>query len=69
MIMSPKLVARTRELKAEAPDCLLLMEAGTFTDVLDQGVRVVVQVTALKPKRSDSMLPTLRGGSRCGARP
>jgi DNA mismatch repair ATPase MutS len=47
MIFSPKLVAHYRELKAQAPDCLLLMQVGTFMDVLDQDARTVAEVTGL----------------------
>lgn len=32
MIFSPKVVAHYRELKAQAPDCLLLMQVGTFME-------------------------------------
>ena len=48
MIFSPKLVRRYRELKAEASDCLLLMQVGAFMDVMDKDARVVAEVTGLK---------------------
>jgi len=48
MIFSPKLVQRYHELKAEAPDCLLLMQVGAFMDAMDEDARVVADVTGLK---------------------
>ena len=35
MIRSAKLVARYRELKAEAPGCVLLMQVGAFMQVME----------------------------------
>jgi len=36
MVYSAKLVKRYRELKAEAPGCLLLMQVGAFMQVQDE---------------------------------
>ena len=48
MIFSPKLVQRYHELKAEVPDCLLLMQVGAFMDVMDEDARALADVTGLK---------------------
>jgi len=48
MIISPKLLARYRELKQEVPDCLLLMQVGAFLQVMETDARTVAQVTGLK---------------------
>jgi len=42
MVFSPKLVARYQELKEQVPDCLLLMQVGTFMQVIDEDARRVV---------------------------
>ncbi len=39
MIRSPRLVTRYRELKAEAEGCLLLMQVGSFMQVMGEGPR------------------------------
>ena len=63
MIFSPKLVQRYRELKAEAPDCLLLMQVGAFMDVMDEDARAVSQVTGLKLQMAgDVDAPVVLGG-------
>ena len=36
MIFSPKLGQRYHELKAEVPDCLLVMQVGAFMDAMDE---------------------------------
>jgi hypothetical protein len=36
MILSQKLLTRYRDLKQDVPDCLLLMQVGTFMQVMDQ---------------------------------
>ena len=41
MVYSAKLVKRYRELKAEAPGCLLLMQVGSFLQVQDEDARAV----------------------------
>ena len=48
MIRSPKLVAQYRALKAEAGGCLLLMQVGSFMQVMDEDARAVAAVTGLK---------------------
>jgi len=65
MIFSPKLVARYRELKAQAPDCLLLMQVGTFMDVLDQDARAVAQVTGLKLQMAGEVDAHLSHANNC----
>jgi hypothetical protein len=46
MVFSPKLVARYQELKEQVPDCLLLMQVGTFMQVMDgAGPALPVNVT------------------------
>ena len=47
MIFSPKVVARYRELKAQAPDCLL-PQVRVFMTVTDEDARAVAQVTGLR---------------------
>jgi hypothetical protein len=48
MILSRKLLARSRELKQDVPNCLLLMQVGAFMQVIDQDARTVSQVTGRK---------------------
>ncbi|MCD4751123.1 MAG: hypothetical protein K8R59_17255 [Thermoanaerobaculales bacterium] len=48
MIRSTKLVARYRELKTEAPGCVLLMQVGAFMQVMDSDARAVSAITGLK---------------------
>lgn len=48
MVFSPKLVARYQELKEQVPDCLLLMQVGTFMQVMDEDARIASEVTGLK---------------------
>ena len=63
MIFSPKLVKRYRELKAEVPDCLLLMQVGAFMDVMDEDARAVAEVTGLKLQMAgDVDDPVVLGG-------
>ena len=63
MIFSPKLVQRYRELKAEVPDCLLLMQVGAFMDVMDDDARAVAEVTGLKLQMAgDVDAPVVLGG-------
>jgi DNA mismatch repair protein MutS len=63
MIFSPKLVQRYHELKAEVPDCLLLMQVGAFMDVMDEDARAVSQVTGLKLQMAgDVDAPVVLGG-------
>ena len=63
MIFSPKLVKRYRKLKAQVPDCLLLMQVGAFMDVMDDGARAVAGVTGLKLQMAgDVDDPVVLGG-------
>ena len=63
MIFSPKLVQRYRELKAEVPDCLLLMQVGAFMDVMDEDARAVAEVTGLKLQMAGEVdAPVVLGG-------
>ena len=63
MIFSPKLVQRYRELKAEVPDCLLLMQVGAFMQVMDEDARAVSEVTGLKLQMAgDVDDPVVLGG-------
>jgi DNA mismatch repair ATPase MutS len=48
MVFSQKLAKRYKELKEEAPDCLLLMQVGAFMQVMDGDARIVSQVTGFK---------------------
>ena len=48
MILSRKLLIRSRELKQDVPYCLLLAQVGAFMQVIDQDARTVSQVTGLK---------------------
>jgi DNA mismatch repair protein MutS len=62
MIFS-KLVQRCRELKAEVPDCLLLMQVGAFMDVMDEDARAVSEVTGLKLRMAGEVdAPVVLGG-------
>lgn len=63
MIFSPKLVTRYRELKAQAPDCLLLLQVGAFMKVLDEDARAVAAVTGLKLQLAGEIdAPVILGG-------
>jgi DNA mismatch repair ATPase MutS len=48
MIRSPKLVAQYRDLKGEVDGCLLLMQVGSFMQVMGDDARAVAAVTGLK---------------------
>ena len=48
MIFSQKLAFRYRELKADTPGCVLLMQVGAFMQVMDEDARRVSEVTGLK---------------------
>jgi DNA mismatch repair ATPase MutS len=39
MIFSQKLATRYRELKADTPGCVLLMQVGAFMQVMDEDAR------------------------------
>ena len=63
MIFSPKLVTRYRELKAQAPDCLLLLQVGAFMKVLDEDARAVAAVTGLRLQMAGEVdAPVVLGG-------
>lgn len=48
MVLSPKLIARYRELKLEAKDCVLLMQVGAFMQVMEKDANIISQITGLK---------------------
>ncbi len=63
MSISEKLISRSRELKQEAPDCILLMQVGVFMKVLDDDARAVSAVSGLKLQMAGSVdAPTVVGG-------
>ena len=63
MVISDKLVARYRALKAEAPGCLQLMQVGAFMQAMDEDARAVSAVTGLKLQiGGDVDAPTVAGG-------
>ncbi len=45
MVYSLKLVNGYKELKKEAPNCLMLMQVGVFMQVMDEDARAVSKVT------------------------
>ncbi len=63
MVYSPKLVQRYKELKAEVPDCLLVMQVGAFMQVMDEDARAVAAVTGLKLQMAGEVdTPVVLGG-------
>ena len=48
MVISQKLLTRYRELKKEAPGCLLLMQVQVSMQVLDGDAQIVSKVSGLK---------------------
>src|SRR4030066_98026 len=48
MVLSQKLISRYRELKQEAPGCVLLMQVGAFMQVMDKDAKTLSQLTGLK---------------------
>jgi DNA mismatch repair ATPase MutS len=48
MVISCRLIERYGELKRQAPDCLLLMQVGTFLKVMDEDARTVSGLIGLK---------------------
>ena len=48
MVNSKKIITRYRELKQEAPDCILLMQVGAFMQVMDKDAKTLSQLTGLK---------------------
>ena len=63
MGFSQKLIDRYRELKQEAPDCIMLMQVGAFMQVMNDDARAVSQVTGLKLQMAgDIDAPVVIGG-------
>ena len=63
MVVSQKLIARYAELKGEVPGCLLLMQVGTFLQVMGDDARAVAAVTGLKLQSGgDEDAPVVLGG-------
>jgi hypothetical protein len=63
MVISEKLIERDRALKAEVPECLLLMQVGAFMQVMDEDAHAVSAVTGLELQiGGDVDAPTVVGG-------
>lgn len=63
MIVSKNLRKRYKELKDEAPGCLLLMQVGVFMQVMDEDARAAAAVTGLKLQMAgDVDDPVVAGG-------
>ena len=63
MVFSQRLSARYRELKKEAPGCILLMQVGAFMQVMDEVARAVSEVTGLKLQMAGEVdTPLVLGG-------
>lgn len=63
MVFSEKLAERYHQLKAEQPDCILLMQVGAFMQVMNEDARAVSGVTGLKLKMAgDVDSPVVVGG-------
>lgn len=63
MVVSERLIARYAELKTEAPDCLLLMQVGSFMQVMGDDARAISAVTGLKLQMGGSVdAPVVLGG-------
>jgi len=63
VVVSQKLIARYAELKGEVPGCLLLMQVGTFLQVMGDDARAVAAVTGLKLQSGgDADAPVVLGG-------
>ena len=63
MVVSQKLIARYAELKGEVPGCLLLMQVGTFLQMMGDDARAVAAVTGLKLQSGgDAEAPVVLGG-------
>ena len=48
MAISQSIIEQYRQLKAERPDCVLLMQVGIFLQVLDADARALSELTGLK---------------------
>ena len=63
MIVSEKLQNRYKELKKEAPGCILLMQVGVFMQVMDVDARSVSAITGIKLQMAgDVDSPVVLGG-------
>jgi DNA mismatch repair protein MutS len=63
MVVSERLIARYEELKTEAPDCLLLMQVGSFMQVMGDDARAISAVTGLKLQMGGGVdAPVVLGG-------
>jgi DNA mismatch repair protein MutS len=63
MALSQKLIDRYCELKKQVPDCLLLMQVGTFFQITNEDARIASQVTGLKLQMAgDIDNPVVSGG-------
>jgi DNA mismatch repair ATPase MutS len=63
MVFSQKLREKYMELKAQAPGCLMLMQVGSFMQVMDEDARAVSAVTGLKLQMGgDIDAPVVLGG-------
>ena len=63
MAISKTIIEQYRQLKADAPKCVLLMQVGVFMQALNDDARTVSQVTGLKLRMSgDVDDPVVVGG-------
>jgi DNA mismatch repair protein MutS len=63
MIFSPRLAEQYAALKQQAPDCLLLMQVGSFMQVQAEDARAVALVTGLKLQMAGEVdAPVILGG-------
>lgn len=63
MVVSEKLANRYREMKVEESNCLLLMQAGAFMQVMNDDARAVSAITGLKLQMAgDIDDPVVLGG-------
>jgi len=63
MVFSEKLAQRYRELKAEQTGCLLLMQVGSFMQVMNEDARTVAAITGLKLQMAGEVdAPVVIGG-------
>jgi DNA mismatch repair ATPase MutS len=63
MAISQKLITHYKELKRQAPDCLLLMQVGAFMQVMNEDAQSVSDVTGIKLQMAgDVNAPVITGG-------
>lgn len=63
MTLSQKLITRYSELKRQAPDCILLMQVGTFMQVMNDDARAVSEVCHIKLQMAGNVdQPVVLGG-------